>query len=56
VGDTTLGLGDFIDLWKNSEVAIGDLESFIYGNTPMCEALRKAKERFTKERNRVSSP
>lgn len=43
IGDTTLGLDEFLDLWKNSEGAIADAEGFIFGNTPMCEALRTSR-------------
>jgi hypothetical protein len=55
IGETTLGLDEFLDLWKSSESAIGNAEGFIYGNTPMCEALRMAKNRFIKEQRRPPS-
>lgn len=55
IGDTTLGLGEFLELWKSSEGAMADAEGFIFGNTPMCEALRKVKGRFESERARSSA-
>ena len=29
IGETTLGLDEFLDLWKSSEGAIGNAEGFI---------------------------
>ncbi len=54
IGDTTLGLDEFLDLWKSSEGAIADAEGFIFGNTPMCEALKAVTARFDRERTRAS--
>jgi hypothetical protein len=51
IGDTTLGLRELADLWKptaTSEAA----EAVIFGDTPMCAALKSVSERFQREAKR----
>lgn len=49
VGETTLGLNELAELWKGSSSSFADAEGLIFGNTPMCEALRKLHNRFQAE-------
>jgi len=49
VGDTTLGINELAELWKGSSSSFADAEGLIFGNTPMCEALRKIQNRFKAE-------
>ena len=49
IGDLTLGLHELADLWRDSSGRLGDSEGLIFGNTPMCEALRKIEDRFRRE-------
>ena len=49
VGELTLGLAELSELWKNSTSSMADAEGLIFGNTPMCEALRRNKIRFQSE-------
>lgn len=49
VGDTTLGINELAELWKESSSSFADAEGLIFGNTPMCEALRKIQNRFQAE-------
>jgi CHAT domain len=49
VGETTLGLNELGELWKESSTSIADAEGLIFGSTPMCEALRKILDRFKDE-------
>lgn len=49
VGDTTLNLHDFVELWKASSVSLADAEGLIFGSTPMCQALQAVGERLRRE-------
>ncbi|MFL6211006.1 MAG: CHAT domain-containing protein [Pyrinomonadaceae bacterium] len=49
VGDTTLGINELAELWKGSSSSFADAEGLIFGDTPMCAALRKIENRFRKE-------
>lgn len=49
IGDTTLRLGELAELWQGSSTGLEDAEGLIFGNTPMCEALRKILHRFSVE-------
>jgi hypothetical protein len=55
VGETTLGLNELGELWKESSTSLADAEGLIFGNTPMCEALRKSLNRFRCEIPKYSS-
>jgi hypothetical protein len=54
-GDTTLRMSDLATLWKSSGDRFKDAEQLIYGDTPMCEALRQIEQRFTRELKGLSS-
>jgi hypothetical protein len=49
MGDTTLTLEEFAGFWKGSSGSLADAEPLIYGNTPMCQALRDTRDRFKRE-------
>jgi len=49
IGDTTLGINELAELWKESSSSFADAEGLIFGNTPMCGALRKILDRFDGE-------
>jgi hypothetical protein len=53
IGDTTLELEDFGNFWKGSSARLADAEPLIYGNTPMCKALRAVRDRFQREFRRI---
>ena len=48
-GEITLRLDEIAELWKDSSTTFADAEELIFGNTPMCQALRRINTRFTKE-------
>lgn len=49
IGDTTLGINELAELWKESSSSFSDAEGLIFGMTPMCGALRKLLDRFEAE-------
>lgn len=49
VGDVTLRLDELADLWEESSTSFEHASDLIFGNTPMCAALRKIYERFARE-------
>ncbi len=49
IGETTLGINELAELWKESSNSFADAEGLIFGSTPMCEALRKIRIRFKDE-------
>lgn len=53
MGDTTLTIEEFANFWKGSSASLTDAEPLIYGNTPMCHALRDVRDRFRREFERV---
>jgi hypothetical protein len=48
-GNTTMPLEKVVDLLNSREDELEDIESLIYGNTPMQSALKAVKSRFEKE-------
>jgi hypothetical protein len=49
LGDTTVTPEELIELWSDSGERIEGAEAFIYGRTPMREALELVAARFTRE-------
>lgn len=49
VGELTLRLDEIAKLWQDSSTSLTDAEGLIFGNTPMCQALRKISNRFNME-------
>jgi hypothetical protein len=52
IGDTTITLNELVELWKGSRKSFADAEGLIFGQTPMCGALRAIKGRFARELGR----
>jgi hypothetical protein len=48
-GDTTANLDDLADVWKGDSPSWANAEPLIFGNTPMCAALKRALNRFRSE-------
>lgn len=53
VGELTLSLNELVVLWQGSSTSFEHAEGFIFGGTPMCEALRKIKVRFQTEIDKI---
>jgi len=49
VGDTTLPIEEVATLLSSGGETLTNAEELIYGDTPMCEALTKATQRFERE-------
>jgi hypothetical protein len=49
LGDTTVTPEELVELWSGSAERIEGAEAFIYGDTPMCEALELVAARFSRE-------
>jgi hypothetical protein len=52
LGDSTLTIQEVADLWQQSGGALQNADQLIFGETPMCAALRAVKERFDVELQR----
>jgi hypothetical protein len=52
IGDTTIDLDQMADIWRGTSSTWDDAKHFIFGDTPMCAALRKALDRFNSELER----
>jgi hypothetical protein len=55
VGELTLSLKNLVELWQGSSTSFEHAEGFIFGGTPMCEALHKIKRRFQTEIDRITN-
>ncbi|BCJ73811.1 hypothetical protein CS0771_33550 [Catellatospora sp. IY07-71] len=53
IGDTTMEISEFARFWRGSAARLGDAEPLIYGDTPMCAALRQIRDRFVRELERT---
>lgn len=56
LGDTTVAMSDVPSLLNVSDDGVMSVEDFIYGRTPMCEALQLVAERFQRESTRAQAP
>ncbi|MBZ5684081.1 MAG: CHAT domain-containing protein [Acidobacteriia bacterium] len=52
IGETTMTLNEVANIWKSDSASWNNAEVLVFGDTPMCAALKKAVERFKSEINR----
>jgi hypothetical protein len=52
LGDTTMPIGTVPSLFARSSHHNPLIDEFLYGNTPMCHAMRQVEKRFQRERAR----
>lgn len=52
IGDLTINVGGLHELWGESGAPLKNAEEFIYGATPLCQAIKAVAARFDRERQR----